>query len=203
MDDSDLVDLCTFASKFLSSPVEVDGLLEGGHESDVVLAITQSSEFNHVGGKCVLHVSPNWRGESELSWVHAVAGFVVGSGICAVAPIVRESSTYFIWRDRLVAVYPYVNGRPLDRDDEERRKDAACVLGKIHSCLVNFSLPKLVSKRDALGLNSGLLSSDCEVPESLVAEKLDRTWQKILGNGLTTSVTHGDYYRANILVPIT
>jgi Ser/Thr protein kinase RdoA (MazF antagonist) len=92
----------------------------------------------------------------------------------------------------MVAVFPFIEGSALERENSELRVQAAKCLARIHRRLLNWQR----GDRPKSSNNSGLI----EVPD-LNDAALDAWWKSISDSpkGLLTSATHGDYYRNNVL----
>ena len=65
----------------------------------------------------VVHVSPSWRHPEDLRWCHDVALEAATAVPEAVAPIRVHGRSFTVWNDRVVAVFPFVEGDVLDRQD--------------------------------------------------------------------------------------
>jgi Ser/Thr protein kinase RdoA (MazF antagonist) len=124
-------DLVAAASKWIGRPLEADGQLDGGEEADVWAASSDRQRF-------VIHVSAPWRRRSEVAWAHAVSTQAAAAVPEAVAPISVRGETSFSWNGRLVAVFRYVDGEPLDREDAEQVADAGRLLARIHAALLKW-----------------------------------------------------------------
>lgn len=176
--------LCSAAEGLVGSTPRPLRWLEGGYEALVLKA--QGRE-----GAIVLHVSPSRRSREELSWCHTVARHAHRTVPQVVVPIERGGDTLAEWHDRLLVVYPYVNGSTLDHNDPNLRKEAARLLAKLHRGLLDWSGGPRPS-----GTWETVLS---ELPVSLRDDELDAWWSATEAEGVLASVIHGDYYRGNIL----
>lgn len=176
--------LARAARQFLGTCVHPVGWLEGGDQA-LVLRVDTSE------GALVLHASPPWRTPEELHWVHSIAKYARARVPQAVAPLERQGKTTFKWAGRLVAVYPFVAGHFLDREDPVLRAEAAWLLAEIHRALSDFP--------GGPRPQPGAYRPDPPVdPAELHDPALDEWWTSIR-TGLATGPTHGDYYRRNLL----
>lgn len=176
--------LCAAAEGFVGSTPTPVQWLEGGYEALVLKAEGPK-------GAIVLHVSSSQRSREELSWCHAVARHAHRTVPQVVVPIERDRDTLAEWRDRLLAVYPFVNGSSLDHNNSSLRHEAARLLAKLHRGLLDWS----GGPRPPDTWETAL----AELPVSLRDDDLDAWWNAAEAEGVVTSVIHGDYYRGNIL----
>jgi Ser/Thr protein kinase RdoA (MazF antagonist) len=176
--------LVAAAEAFLGSCVRIGDWLEGGDEAGVLRAEAECGSF-------VVHVSPSWRTRAELEWSHAVVKYAHSQVQEAVAPFEREGLTIIEWKGQSVALFPFVDGEVLDRDNSALRTDAARTLAAIHRSLLRWSPgPRPETARRTLlpTPTTGLIDTD-----------LDAWWLSIRNQQLMTAPTHGDYYRRNLL----
>lgn len=176
--------LCAAAKSFVGSTPTPVHWLEGGYEALALKAETSQ-------GPIVLHVSSSERARAELSWCHAVARHAHKAVPQVVVPIKHDGDTLAEWHDRLLAVYPFVNGSTLDHNDPSLRVEAARLLANLHRGLLNWSGGPRPSGTWETAL--------AELPESLRDNDLDAWWNAADAESVVTSVIHGDYYRGNIL----
>lgn len=176
--------LCAAAEGFVGSTPTPVRWLEGGYE-----ALVLKAQEHHRA--IVLHVSSSQRSRAELSWCHAVAQHAQRTVPQVVVPIERDGDTLAEWGDRLLAVYPFVNGSTLDHKDSSLRNEAARLLAKLHRGLLDWSGGPRPSDTWETAL--------AELPVSLRDDDLDAWWNATEAEGVVTSVIHGDYYRGNIL----
>lgn len=158
--------------------------LTGGYE-----ALVLKAEEGHRA--IVLHVSSSQRSRAELLWCHAVAKHAQRAVPQVVVPIEHDGDTLAEWGDRLLAVYPFVDGSTLDHADASLRSEAARLLAKLHRGLLDWS----GGPRPSGTWTTALV----ELPVSLRDDDLDAWWNATEAEGVVTSVIHGDYYRGNIL----
>ncbi len=179
------VGLCGALEQLLGVSVRALVRLEGGDEAVVLRAETTA-------GPLVVHVSPPWRTRAELAWVHAVARHAQRSVPQVVAPIAHGGETVFACDGRLVAVFPFVEGELLNRDDPLLRADAARLLAAIHRALLTWR----GGTRPASSAGKPAPPPD---PPELHDPALDAWWVKARERAFVVSATHGDYYRRNLL----
>jgi len=73
----------------------------------------------------LLHLSPSWRRIEELRWVHLVVTRLAERVHSAIAPLAAaDGSTVLPLGDRLLSVYPFIDGAHLDREDPIQRTAA-------------------------------------------------------------------------------
>jgi Ser/Thr protein kinase RdoA (MazF antagonist) len=173
--------LAAAASRWLGRPLRADQQLYGGEEADVWVASSAGQRF-------VIHVSAVWRPLDEVAWAHAVAVQAATAVPAAVAPISLRGKTSFTWNGRVVAIFPYVEGKPLDRDDADQVADAARLLARIHIALLTWNPPV-----------PSVTLAPSVVDDPLAERELDVWWSQCLPR-VRHGVCHGDYYRRNILV---
>jgi len=159
--------------------------LEGGDEAIVLRA-------DSADGPLVVHISPSWRTRAELTWAHSVARYAKKSIPQVVAPLERNRTTLFEFDGRLAAVFPYVCGQMLNREDSLLREKAAKLLAAIHCALQTWD----GGSRPGPGPGKPALFSD---PDGLDDPTLDRWWVRAKKHGFKPGPTHGDYYRRNLL----
>ena len=143
-------------------------------------------------GAIVLHVSPSWRTRTELEWTHAVVRHAHVQVPQAVAPIERRGRTVFEWGSRLVAMFPFIDGEVLDRDNPVLRMDAARILAAVHKSLLDWPAGPRPGSDDRRPVPPA-------APEDFRDPALDAWWLSVRGQGFTIAPTHGDYYRRNLI----
>ena len=177
--------LFSAAEDFLGSGIRYTDRLDGGDEAHVFRAETDI-------GRIVLHASPPWRTRGELEWVHALASHSRIEVPVVVCPIERGGRTLFECGGRLVAVFPFIQGRFLDRSDPALREDAATLLARVHNALLDFRAgprPRSADSRPA----------PPKELEALHDLALDYWWQANKTRRWVIGPTHGDYYRNNLI----
>jgi len=90
-----------------------------------------------------------------------------------------------------VALFPFVEGQILDRDDPVLRQQAARLLAAIHQALLSWP----GGPRPPSGAGEPMPPAD---PPHLFDPALDEWWAAH-HSSLLVSTTHGDYYRRNLL----
>lgn len=161
--------------------LRLESLLLGGEESEVWLADSETERF-------VIHASAAWREPAEVSWSHAVASQAARTFPEAVAPISVRGQTYFTWRGRVVAAFPFIDGGPADRQGLSQVADAGRLLARIHRALLAWQpTPAPVTLGPSV------------VDDELADHDLDTWWSHALPR-VRIGVCHGDYYRRNVLV---
>jgi len=139
-----------------------------------------------------LHASPRWRTRAELHWVHAVVRHVHVSVPQAVVAIERWGRTTFEWDGRLLALFPFIDGSTLDREDAKLRKQAARLLAGIHTGLLDWT----AGPRPAPSERAPAFPTK---PADLDDPDLDVWWEGVRDQEWVEGPTHGDYYRRNLL----
>ena len=161
--------------------------LSGGIESSVVRA---------TGDACsvVIRASPTWRTLDELSWAYELASYAATLCPEALAPLrAADGALAFEHDGHVVSVFPYVEGRALDRTNALERDAAATLLASLHRVLPSWpaararpssgpGAPDLEPQRDPAELRDPAL-------DDRVARLLER---------FRPALTHGDYYRGNV-----
>jgi Ser/Thr protein kinase RdoA (MazF antagonist) len=147
-------------------------------------------------GPLAIQLAPSWRTEDEVEWVHqrmrafrrhvpeVVTPLLSGAGASAVPT-----------RDRLITVFPFVDGRPLDDADEGLRLEAARVLARIHTVGLTISAPP----RPPVG---ALAPSRRELPPDppeMRDPDLDRWEQRLDDEPVLRGLIHGDFYGRNLI----
>lgn len=148
------------------------------------------------GQDFVVHLGPHWRRADELAWVHKVIRCAADAVSEAVGPMAtRSGGTFAEYDGALVAVYPFIEGRSLDRTDEVELSEAGRVLGRIHSQLLKFE----GGDRPPASQDSPQPRIAQGEPKELADPDLQRWHEDAAKQQWTTGVTHGDYYRRNLL----
>lgn len=161
--------------------------LTGSEECDVWRLTTTR-------GQLVLRLSPAWRTLDELRWVHELTRFVAAHVGEVVAPMVAlDGTTLFLYTDRPAALFPFVLGERLDREDAQLRESAARLLARLH--LAAMQWPNL-RERPTSGDHTTR-----EVDDALLRDADLDTWYATdyTLHSLTRGPIHGDYYRGNLL----
>jgi Ser/Thr protein kinase RdoA (MazF antagonist) len=149
-------------------------------------------------GPVVVRVGPAWRTAAEVAWVHDLLDFAAHALDVAVAPLpARDGTTAFWWRGRPVALFPFVAGTVLDREDPHLRREAARLLARVHNTLRRWPDPR---PRPHAGPHAPSRRPRLADPSALVDPELD-AWYGAWSQGHTLDATpvHGDFYRRNVL----
>jgi Ser/Thr protein kinase RdoA (MazF antagonist) len=167
--------------------------LSGGEECAIWLVRSEQ-------GLLVVRMSPRWRSLTRLGWAHALMRATQPLLPVVIAPLQAPTgSTLFVHQEHPVALFPYVDGHHLDREDAAQRGAAARLLAHLHRALLTASVPYAPFVRHLREAPSAPCSED---PASLRDADLD-TWHAALvrrPDALTCGPIHGDYYRRNLLV---
>lgn len=146
----------------------------------------------------VVHVSPLWRGATELAWVHTVIVHAAQHVPEAVAPLpTRDGRTFIAMAGRLLSVYPFIAGHFLDRTDPSARAQAAQLLARLHRALLGWLPP---APRPAGGADTPWQWDVDDDPPDVRDADLDSWWAATAHATLVSGVTHGDFWRQNLLV---
>jgi Ser/Thr protein kinase RdoA (MazF antagonist) len=167
--------------------------LAGGEECEIWLVRSDQ-------GQCVVRISPPWRSLTRLGWTHALLLALQPMLPVVIAPLrAPNGSTLLIYHEHPVALFPYVDGQPVDREDPAQREAAARVLAHLHRVMLRVSVPDAAPVRH---LREAPLAPRIADPAALHDAELD-TWHATLvqrRGTLTCGPIHGDYYRRNLLV---
>lgn len=172
---------------------EVIRQLSGGEECEIWLVRSDQ-------GQCVVRISPQWRSLTRLGWTHALMVALRPLLPVVIAPLkAPDGSTLFVHHEHPVALFPYVDGHPVDREDPAQREAAARLLAQLHQAMLTVSVPDAAPVRHQREAPLAPRNSD---PAALHDVELD-TWHATLMQRwglLTCGPIHGDYYRRNLLL---
>ena len=185
--------LCAAIMEHYALSFEVVRSLSGGDECAIWLILSDQ-------GWCAVRISPPWRSLACLGWVHALMLALQPVLPVVIAPLkASNGSTLFVHQENPVALFPYVEGRHVGREDPAQREAAARLLAHLHRAMLTVSVPDSAPVR--------LLSEAPWAPRSADPAALDDadldTWHASLMQRLgsfTCGPIHGDYYRRNLLV---
>ncbi len=167
--------------------------LSGGGECEIWLATSDDGPF-------IVRISPGWRSLSQLGWTHTLMLSLGPLLPVIVAPLrATDGSTFFLYNGRPVALFPFVEGQPLDREQSAQRCAAAELLARLHSAMLAVSAAPGQPQRH---LTETAHLPRLEDPEMVIDPELD-AWHTVLLQrpaALTCGPIHGDYYRRNLLV---
>lgn len=180
-------ELSEVVSEWLAAPVSLEAQIVNGDEAEVWLG-------RHAGGRIVVHVSPAWRRADQLRWCHDVARDASAFVPEVVPPLRVGDESYTSWNGRLVALFPFVDGQTLDREDPSQVAQAATFLARIHGVLLEARPPAAPAPPVA-----PVAASRWPHDPRLEDKDLDRAWAGVR-DGLISGICHGDYYRRNVLV---
>jgi Ser/Thr protein kinase RdoA (MazF antagonist) len=150
-------------------------------------------------GPLVIRLSPTWRTMEELLWVHELVRLAAFHVSVAIPPLAaQDHSSLFLYGKRPTAIFPFVGGEALDREDGSLRRAAARLLAQLHQVMV--SRPPEHS-RPAPGPNSPDAQPFPPAPSELADAELDRLEDGLARapGTLSRGPLHGDYYPRNIL----
>lgn len=167
--------------------------LSGGEECEIWLARSE-------GDLCVVRISPRWRSLTQLGWVHALLLATRPLLPVVIAPLMATNgSTLFLHKGHPVALFPYVDGHFLDREDPAQRRAAAQLLAQLHRAMLTVSVPDTPPRRHLREAPPGPRMEDAA---PLQDPELDAWHAALLRQpvALTCGPIHGDYYRRNVLV---
>ena len=181
--DEDAVSLCEAAARHFDLDLTPSAWLAGGDEALVLKATGGGSVF-------VLHASPDRLSREELLWAHSVAQHAARSVPQAISPIERHGTTLCRWRNRSVALYPFVDGDLVKRTDPLQQLAAARALAKVHVALLDWN----GGPRPNADANRGEAISSQVMSDT----GLDSWWERTRGASLH-SVIHGDFYQRNLI----
>lgn len=146
----------------------------------------------------VVRVSPTWRTDAELLWVHELTQHCATALPQVIAPLhALNGETLFRWNDHPITLYPFVDGEILDRDDDHQIQQAARLLAQIHTLGLTWQDKR---PRPSLSNIAPSIPTDQIDPTSIVDPDLDEWITTVFeASEQVQGAIHGDYYRANIL----
>ena len=168
-------------------------VLDGGEEAAVWRV--QSDR-----GMLVARLSPAWRTTAEVAWVHDLLAYAAQTFAATVAPVpALDGTTAFRWGRRPVAVFPFIAGTHLDREDATLRWAAAHLLAHLHATLRTWT-----GHRPRPPSGPGAPTTWPRVPDPAGVEDpaLDAwyaEWTRTRAPLLPVAPVHGDFYRRNLL----
>ena len=167
--------------------------LSGGEECETWLASAGDAAY-------VVRVSPAWRSPVQLQWTHDLMLFLRPQVSAVTAPLrALDGSSLFLYQGYPAAVYPFVTGKPLDRENSAQRHSASVLLAQMHRAALH-------SPAASAGLSDGRAAAPpdqaVDDPETIQDPDLDAWYAGLLRQpaSLTIGPIHGDYYRRNLLV---
>ena len=183
--------LAEIAQRYQRQAAEAPTPLTGGEESAVWRLATD-------GGTIVVRVSPAWRTVAELQWVHDLIRFTAQAIPEVVKPLAAaDGSTIFLHAGQPVGVFPFVEGKALDREDSGLQQDAAILLARLHQATSAWPGYRV---RPPSGPAAPMPWSAERDLQALLDADLD-TWHatEFRSAQLPAGPIHGDYYRRNLL----
>jgi Ser/Thr protein kinase RdoA (MazF antagonist) len=137
---------------------------------------------------------------AEVGWVHDLLAFAAQAIPAVVAPVpTLDGSTAFRWGRRPVAVFPFIDGVHLNREDAPQRRAAAHLLARLHATLRAWP-----AHRPRPPHGPGAPATWPRVPDPAPVEDpaLDAwhaEWARARAPLLPVGPVHGDFYRRNLL----
>src|SRR2546421_7085994 len=125
--------LCTAIANRYHLSLSPTRRLSGGEECEIWLATSDDGPF-------VVRISPGWRSLTQLGWTHTLM-----LSLCPLFPVVvaplraTDGSTFFPYNGRPVALFPFIEGAPLDRGQPAQRRAAARFLAHLHNAMLAVS----------------------------------------------------------------
>ncbi len=185
--------LCTVIAKRYHLSLLPARRLSGGEECEIWLATSDDGPF-------IVRISPGQRSLAQLGWTHTLMLSLYSLFPVVVAPLrAIDGSTLFLYNGRPVALFPFVEGTPLDREQPVQRDAAAELLARLHCAMLADSA---ASSQPQRYLTETAHLPRLEDPEALIDPEFDAWHATLLQQpaALTCGPIHGDYYRRNLLV---
>ncbi len=161
--------------------------LDGGYECDV----WRVEDW-------VVRICPEWRNVEALAYIYRHASLLAKDIPEIVASIKTAQGDDLIQvENHPIAVFPYIAGQPLDRNNDTLLRQSAKLLAQIHmaSSHISESTIKLLTPTSDPNLKP--LETD---PNFIQDSQLDGWYNTFMQRSdLPMGLMHGDYYRANIL----
>jgi Ser/Thr protein kinase RdoA (MazF antagonist) len=194
---------------------EQPSLLSGGFENEVQLINTSHGRF-------AVRVCATWIDPERVASEDEVLSFMADRipEITAAVPA-SDGSTWFVYDDRVVTLFPFFHGHALHREDDKLRLRAAGLLAQIHRTGLEYNgsvaLPPLAEldwdrnpywNLAKVGLVLDELATSPLVTAQTFAAAADRIFAEIewgrvraatLRGGLTYGIVQGDYWPGNVL----
>ncbi len=167
--------------------------LSGGEESEVWLTISDDGPF-------VVRINPPRRSLAQLIWTHQLMLSLRPLLPTVIAPLrAIDGSTLFLYDEHPIALFPFVEGHHLDREQPSQRLAAAQILAHLHSAMQTVVAASHHITRHVVQVSH---LPRIEDPHFLKDPELD-AWNVALMQqpaSYTCGPIHGDYYRRNLLV---
>jgi Ser/Thr protein kinase RdoA (MazF antagonist) len=168
--------------------------LSGGEESEVWLTISDDGTF-------VVRINPPRRSLAQLMWTHQLMLSLRPLLPAVIAPLrATDGSTLFLYNEHPIALFPFVEGHHLDREQSSQRLAAARLLAQLHN--VMLTIFPATGDHITRGVVQASHLPHIEYPDFLKDPELD-AWNAALmqqPTSYTYGAIHGDYYRRNLLV---
>ena len=147
-------------------------------------------------GAFAIQVYPAWRSDAEIAWVHAAVAAIHVRIPEAVAPLATtDGQTVVRAGGRLVSLFPFVDGLPLDDGDEALRIEAAALLARVHRA--GRSIP--MRPRPPASVSADAETRPPPDGPDLVDARLDAWEGGVERRRHLNGIIHGDYYSRNVL----
>jgi len=185
--------LCTAIANRYHLSLSPARRLSGGEECEIWLTTSDDVPL-------IVRISPGQRSLVQLGWTHTLMLSLRPLLPVVVAPLrATDGSTLFLYDGRPVALFPFVEGTPLDRELPAQRHAAARLLARLHSVMLADST---VPSQPQRYLTETAHLPRLEDPEALIDPEFDAWHAALLQQpaALTCGPIHGDYYRRNLLV---
>lgn len=151
-------------------------------------------------GPLVVRISPAFRSPERLTWIHRLTLTLQATLPEVVAPLsMPNGNTLFHYGDQSAALFPFISGAQLERENPALRQAAASLLARLHTTLLSAISRPVSLERDLLIGGPPLPAAPD--PDALVDLELD-AWHTTLlqqPGAFTIGLIHGDYYRRNLL----
>jgi len=170
------------------TPVEQ---LSGGEESDVYRVFNSNGVF-------VLRIGPAWRSVAELVWSYSRA-YEASQQIPEVtSPLLSRNGMPVVEAEnRPLSLFPFVEGMPLDRDDDSQRDQAAVLLARLHKHFIGSTGH---DQRPPTSTNAPGVRKPRHDPPEIFDPNLERYLSETrLERHHLRATIHGDFYRGNVL----
>ena len=185
--------LCPAIAKRYHLSLQPVRQLSGGEESETWLTTSDDGLF-------VVRISPPRRTLAHLVWTHQLMLSLQPLLPAVIVPLrAIDGSTLFLYNEHPIALFPFVEGHHLDREQPSQRLAAAQILAQLHSAMqiavaASYHITRRVMQISDL--------PRIEDPDFLQDPELD-AWNAALMQqpaSYTCGPIHGDYYRRNLLV---
>ena len=186
--------LCEAISKCYHLNLHPVRQLSGGEESEIWLARSDNVS-------AIVRISPPSRSLTQLMQTHELMLSLQPLLPAVIAPLKAvDGSTLFLYNEHPIALFPFVEGHHLDREQSSHRLVAAQLLAQLHKAmLTNFpAVGSQIQRRVVLTSHLSRIKD----PDFLIDPELD-AWNAALmqqPSSYTYGPIHGDYYHRNLLV---